>query len=344
MNSDFDFKSPNTALKRSKSKNSSCNGSDPLMIGSKTKRKGKSKGHNKSESLNDLGSRNKLNNLNNLNIVIDDINLHCSTPKSSRIMEKEEEEELERLRIERMKSGVRRGAFYAANTTPIFKEFNINDKVDEAPSSNSGLVTLHTTKIRGNKERKNNIVSRSKRLHCGYAETIGRRSRMEDDFIFHGSIEGNELLDFFGVFDGHNGVEASSFVAKTMSKILIKNLEKMTDMRKILNKTFMMTNKLMMKQNVAGGTTALVGLFKDNICYIVNAGDSRAVFSTNGKIKKITRDHRPDRIDEIKRITDLGGEITSMVSKDGMFYLLLIIISLYLHQMQEKLLIEYKVF
>lgn len=319
MNSDFDFNNHTKILKRNKSKNSKDNEEGSLIIGPKLKRKSKSIAHKKSESLNNISSRNNLKNLNNMNILVDDINIHCTSPKSSRIMEKEEEEELERLRIERMSSGIRRGAFYASNScTPCFKEFDINNKVDEAPSSNSGLITIHTTKVRGNKERKHNIISRSKRLHCGYAETIGRRSSMEDTFVFNGNIEGNEFLDFFGVFDGHNGVEASSFVAKTMSKILIKNLGKMTDIKKILNKTIFMTNKQMMKEKVAGGTTAVAGLFKDNICYIVNVGDSRAVFSTNGKIKKITRDHRPDRIDEIKRITELGGEITSIVSKDGM--------------------------
>lgn len=241
----------------------------------------------------------------------------------SRIMEKEEEEELERLRIERMTTGRRRGAFYAANTSSsgVVIGLDPNEEIPEAPSSNSGLVTLQTINTVGDIERSLKIKSRSKRVHCGYAETVGRRPSMEDDFVFVGNFIKN--YDFFGVFDGHRGSNASSYASQEILSVLLDVFKtfKNESIEDILKETFIELNRKMKKDSIPGGTTSIIGLIAKNTCYIAHVGDSRAVLCRNNKAIKITEDHKPDRIDELQRITELGGEITNIVTKDGIYLL-----------------------
>lgn len=59
------------------------------------------------------------------------------------------------------------------------------------------------------------------------------------------------------------------------------------------------------------GSWANVALFVDNICYVANVGDSRAILSINkGRIiKAMSIDHKPDNSKENLRIIKAGGSI-----------------------------------
>lgn len=247
-------------------------------------------------------------------IDIDYQESHSSHQSPSRVMDQEEEEALEKLRLERMMCGQRRGAFYAANTSYV-NRITDEEEIPEAPSSNSGLIMLNKLKLNGNIEY--NVKSKSRRIHCGFAETIGRRKIMEDNFIFIGSVKGKRKQDFFGVFDGHRGVTASKFVVDEIENVLYKSMRKYKEHKKMLRATFACINKMMKKQHVSSGTTAVAGFRYRDKCYIVNIGDSRAVLSENGSALRVTQDHKPDRLDELDRITRLGGEVTNYVAKDG---------------------------
>ncbi len=52
------------------------------------------------------------------------------------------------------------------------------------------------------------------------------------------------------------------------------------------------------------GSTGVMALFVDDICYTANVGDSRAIISRNqGKdVKDLTNDHKPEDLIENKRI------------------------------------------
>jgi protein phosphatase 2C family protein 2/3 len=51
--------------------------------------------------------------------------------------------------------------------------------------------------------------------------------------------------------------------------------------------------------------------YLDDICYVANLGDCRALLSENGSstLKTITRDHKPNDEIELQRIEGNGGYI-----------------------------------
>jgi len=52
------------------------------------------------------------------------------------------------------------------------------------------------------------------------------------------------------------------------------------------------------------------------MCYIANVGDSRAIMSSDqGKrVQAMSRDHKPDDIDETQRIMQYGGRVYQYIS------------------------------
>ena len=72
-----------------------------------------------------------------------------------------------------------------------------------------------------------------------------------------------------------------------------------------------------MENSLKGGSTALVTLVVNDICYIANLGDSRAVYGDNGDALRITEDHTPANETERERIIENGGEIYEHMTRDG---------------------------
>lgn len=59
------------------------------------------------------------------------------------------------------------------------------------------------------------------------------------------------------------------------------------------------------------GSCALVCIILNDVCYVANLGDSRAILSENSsqKISLLTKDHKPNDPNEKKRIERAGGYI-----------------------------------
>ncbi len=59
------------------------------------------------------------------------------------------------------------------------------------------------------------------------------------------------------------------------------------------------------------GSCAVTILLVEDMCYVANVGDSRAVLSSDGghKVLHLTLDHRPSEESEQKRIIEYGGKI-----------------------------------
>ena len=60
----------------------------------------------------------------------------------------------------------------------------------------------------------------SKRFTVGFADTIGRRSGMEDAHSIYGCFDGVDTQDLFMIFDGHNGPAAALTANERMPAVL----------------------------------------------------------------------------------------------------------------------------
>lgn len=123
-------------------------------------------------------------------------------------------------------------------------------------------------------------------------------------------------LSFFGVFDGHSGGVVSKYASKELHKIFMKEEEfKLKNYEKALKAAFFKLDEQMQKDeelsNSEAGSTAVVSLITDNLLYIANCGDSRAIISSNGVAKALSTDHKPTLPDEKTRILNSGGFVQS---------------------------------
>ncbi|KAJ4453622.1 putative protein phosphatase 2C [Paratrimastix pyriformis] len=151
---------------------------------------------------------------------------------------------------------------------------------------------------------------RERRLRVGYADTVGRRLSMEDMIVIKRYFRGHEDEDFFAVFDGHGGHDASEFAAENMHVILAQHLDAGQPPEMALRESFIECNNQMMKFDINDGTTAAVSLFFRDHLYIANAGDTRAVLSRGGRAIRLSFDHKADQPDEEARVNALGGFVS----------------------------------
>uniref|UniRef100_UPI00358E80F1 integrin-linked kinase-associated serine/threonine phosphatase 2C isoform X2 n=1 Tax=Myxine glutinosa TaxID=7769 RepID=UPI00358E80F1 len=170
----------------------------------------------------------------------------------------------------------------------------------------------------------------------GYvAERKGERDEMQDahvildDFIadFTSTPSAVSRISYYAVFDGHGGVRASSYSAQTLHLNLAKrfpkgevaNLEK--EIKKCLVDTFKKTDEDFLKQASSqkpvwkDGSTATCVLVVDDVLYIANLGDSRAVLCRSNEDGKnrmavtLSKDHTPGQYEERMRIQKSGGMV-----------------------------------
>jgi len=151
----------------------------------------------------------------------------------------------------------------------------------------------------------------------------GWRMNMEDAHISNGELDADASL--FAVFDGHGGAEVAKFCSKNFGAELKKTTEyKEGKYEAALKRTFLIMDELLVtpegqKQLRAlaekdtsesnAGCTANVILIKDKKIYIANAGDSRSLLYKNGKVTRLSEDHKPDNEIERQRISNAGGFI-----------------------------------
>lgn len=146
----------------------------------------------------------------------------------------------------------------------------------------------------------------------------GWRMNMEDAHIAALDIDVDTHL--FAVLDGHGGTEVSKFVEKHfVAQLLACPAYQQADYPQALKDTFLKMDELLrepshMKELMSykhkdgggmggegeegeesyAGCTANVVLIKANTLYCANAGDTRCCISHDGKLLKMSKDHKPD--------------------------------------------------
>ena len=131
------------------------------------------------------------------------------------------------------------------------------------------------------------------------------------------NFQGNSWpkCSFFGIYDGHGGSLCCNYLRDNLHHLIIKNEYFPNEPEKALLKGFELAEKnfieISNKEEDTSGSCALICLLINDILYIANCGDSRALISlNNGKeIKLLNPIHRPNNPDEYKRIIKNGGNV-----------------------------------
>lgn len=159
----------------------------------------------------------------------------------------------------------------------------------------------------------------------------GKRPSNEDQhFNLLNTDSNNKALypvNFVGVFDGHGGKLVSKFLKNNLPKYLLKKKSVKNNLYSYKNKVVTkyvntayntLQEKLKQEHPVASkrcGSTAVCGVhyFDENNnprLWVFNVGDSRAVLCNyKGQSVQLSKDHKPNSVNEKKRIEQLGGRI-----------------------------------
>ncbi|HLC06615.1 MAG TPA: PP2C family protein-serine/threonine phosphatase [Candidatus Babeliales bacterium] len=134
----------------------------------------------------------------------------------------------------------------------------------------------------------------------------GRRPTQEDTW-HHEVINGG---NFFAVCDGHSGPEIAE-CAKQKLAVFFKDAFGSVEER--MKKAFLrLDNDDCVKLHKKCGSTASVVFINKNTAHFAHVGDSRVVLEKSGTVAFATRDHKPNRPDELDRIVNLGGNISDL--------------------------------
>uniref|UniRef100_A0A0D9WKI5 protein-serine/threonine phosphatase n=1 Tax=Leersia perrieri TaxID=77586 RepID=A0A0D9WKI5_9ORYZ len=188
----------------------------------------------------------------------------------------------------------------------------------------------------------------------GLESICGRRQEMEDDYVIVPRffnlplwmVAGDAAVDgldrasfrlpahFFGVYDGHGGVQVANYCRKRIHAVLTEELLRAeedasgsdlsgVESKKLWEKAFMDCFSRVDAEvggNAASaaqppiapdtvGSTAVVAVVCSSHVIVANCGDSRAVLCRGKQPLPLSLDHKPNREDEYARIEALGGKV-----------------------------------
>jgi protein phosphatase 2C family protein 2/3 len=131
-------------------------------------------------------------------------------------------------------------------------------------------------------------------------------------------------VNFYGVYDGHGGKFVSNFLRNNLPQYFTNPKVSYPLNKNYVNKVYdLLENTLKTKYTKqateCGSTCLAVCNYKSNdkqYLNIMNTGDSRCVLCRNNIGIALTKDHKPNWIDERRRISKLGGNIR----RDGTVY------------------------
>ncbi|XP_057500447.1 probable protein phosphatase 2C 47 [Actinidia eriantha] len=157
-------------------------------------------------------------------------------------------------------------------------------------------------------------------FRSGSCSEIGPKTYMEDEYICVDNLQehlgaASGLFSpgaFYGVFDGHGGVDAASFTRKNILNFIVDDSHFPTAVKRAIRNAFVKADHALADAkslDSSSGTTALTALILGRTLIIANAGDSRAVLGKRGRAIELSKDHKPNCTSERQRIEKLGGVI-----------------------------------
>ncbi|KAM1345884.1 hypothetical protein ACFX13_036010 [Malus domestica] len=157
-------------------------------------------------------------------------------------------------------------------------------------------------------------------FRSGSCSEIGPKPYMEDEHICvdnildHLGATANFTSPgaFYGVFDGHGGTDASSFIRENILRFIVEDPHFPLCTKKAMKSAFLNADLAFAATcglDSSSGTTALTALISGRTMLIANAGDCRAVLGRRGRAIELSKDHKPNCASERVRIEKLGGMV-----------------------------------
>ena len=136
-------------------------------------------------------------------------------------------------------------------------------------------------------------------------------------------------VSIFSIFDGHGGNGCADYLKNALPNFIAKSKYLLDNTKEAIEAGFLQAETYFAiladsknKYDFSGScalTIIIIGniLSRDNICYIANVGDSRAILSSHKgeKYMQLTTDHKPNNERERIRILGNGGRIYQCVNK-----------------------------
>ena len=127
-------------------------------------------------------------------------------------------------------------------------------------------------------------------------------------------------ISYFGIFDGHAGNKCSEYLKNNLHHFIFNSIHFPNSPLKSIEQGFKNCEKNYLKSihNKThnqyydySGSCAIIILIINDMCYIANLGDSRAIYSYNSgsQFLQLSRDQKPNDPKEKKRIYKAGGSI-----------------------------------
>jgi len=136
---------------------------------------------------------------------------------------------------------------------------------------------------------------------------------MEDDHILIDQYCNKNKSCYFAIYDGHGGRKVVDFVVCSLHENL-KNYLKLNpniSMLNALKAAYEITDKQIHRQAIFDcGATSVSIIIDNNVCYIANCGDARAVLCRNGRAIRLTKDHKASDLSEKLLIEQHGGSVS----------------------------------
>ncbi|XP_071848313.1 protein phosphatase 1F-like isoform X2 [Apostichopus japonicus] len=145
------------------------------------------------------------------------------------------------------------------------------------------------------------------------------RRKMEDRHVviedMHTLLGERLQLDqpysFFGVYDGHGGVDASYYAAAHLHYLAVQDPAFTESPTRAMMCAFNQIDESFIKkakrEGLRSGTTGVTAVVNSDCIHIAWLGDSQAVLMRNGQAITIMEPHSPEREDEKRRIEEMGG-------------------------------------
>ena len=131
---------------------------------------------------------------------------------------------------------------------------------------------------------------------------------------------------FFGVADGHgvHGHSVAEIVRTQLGLHLEKQVPLHSDLKTAIKSAYQKLNRDIFESyldaSFSGAATVSV-LVQKNKLYCANLGDCRCILGSHlgdrWEAIPLSRDHKPDLPDELKRITEMGGRVAPYRSRKG---------------------------